>query len=42
MVHSLSDLLKIEREILNKSGEIQDQGINSMMSGFIAEQEKTI
>ena len=42
IVNSLSDLLKIEREILNKSDEINDEGTNSMMSDFIAEQEKTI
>lgn len=42
IVNSLSHLLKIEREILNKSSEINDEGTNSMMSDFIAEQEKTI
>lgn len=42
IVDSLSGLLKIEREILSKSGEINDEGTNSMMSDFIAEQEKTI
>lgn len=42
IVSSLSDLLKIEREILNKTDEINDEGTNSMMSDFIAEQEKTI
>lgn len=42
IVDSLSDLLKIERTILNKSDEINDEGTNSMMSDFIAEQEKTI
>ena len=42
IVDSLSDLLKIEREILNKTDEISDEGTNSMMSDFIAEQEKTI
>ncbi|WP_163408239.1 Dps family protein [Flavobacterium ajazii] len=42
IVNSLSDLLKIERNILNQSGEINDEGTNSMMSDFIAEQEKTI
>ena len=42
IVASLADLLKIERAILNKSGEINDEGTNSMMSDFIAEQEKTI
>lgn len=42
IVDSLSHLLTIEREILVKSDEINDQGTNSMMSDFIAEQEKTI
>ncbi|GEP52405.1 DNA starvation/stationary phase protection protein [Flavobacterium noncentrifugens] len=42
IVNSLSDLLKIEREILNKTAEINDEGTNSMMSDFISEQEKTI
>jgi len=42
IVSSLSKLLIIERIILKKSGEIDDEGTNSMMSGFIAEQEKTI
>ncbi|WP_367768733.1 Dps family protein [Flavobacterium sp. WC2421] len=42
IVDSLSHLLKIEREILNKTGEINDEGTNAMMSDFISEQEKTI
>lgn len=42
IIHSLSDLLKIERELLNKSDEINDEGTNAMMSDFISEQEKTI
>lgn len=42
VVNSLSELLKIEREILNLSDEANDEGTNSMMSDFIAEQEKTI
>src|SRR6218665_1510634 len=42
IVNSLSDLLKIKREILKKTAEINDEGTNSMMSDFIAEQEKTI
>lgn len=42
IVTSLSDLLKIERELLNKTAEINDEGTNSLMSDFIAEQEKTI
>lgn len=42
IVSSLSDLLRMEREILNKAGEINDEGTNSMMSDFIVEQEKTL
>ena len=42
VVNSLSELLKIERAILNISDEANDEGTNSMMSDFIAEQEKTI
>lgn len=42
IVNSLADLLRIEREILAKSAEINDEGTNSMMSDFISEQEKTI
>lgn len=42
IVDSLTELLKIERLILDKSGESNDEGTNSMMSDFITEQEKTI
>ena len=42
IVNSLVELLKIERVILKQSGEIDDEGTNSMMSDFISEQEKTI
>ena len=42
VIESLSELLKIERGILELSGEADDEGTNSMMSDFIAEQEKTI
>lgn len=42
VVNSLSELLKIEREILDLSDRADDEGTNSMMSDFIAEQEKTI
>lgn len=42
IVNSLTELLKIERVILSQSGEIDDEGTNSMMSDFIKEQEKTI
>ena len=42
IVDSLTNLLKIEREILTKSSEISDEGTNAMISNFVAEQEKTI
>lgn len=42
IVSSLSELLKIERDILEKSGNANDEGTNSMMSDFITEQEKTV
>ncbi|MFD1292506.1 Dps family protein [Lutibacter holmesii] len=42
VVNSLSELLKIERSILEESDDANDEGTNSMMSDFIAEQEKTI
>ncbi len=42
IVDSLSELLKIERGILETSDEANDEGTNSMMSGFITEQEKTV
>ena len=42
IVESLTELLKIERQILNTSDEANDEGTNSMMSDFITEQEKTI
>lgn len=42
IVKSLTELLKIERQILDASSEANDEGTNSMMSDFIAEQEKTV
>ena len=42
IVDSLTELLKIERQLLDKSGDANDEGTNSMMSGFITEQEKTV
>ena len=42
IVKSLSKLIEIERNILNESDEANDEGTNSMMSDFIAEQEKII
>lgn len=42
IVASLSQLLKIERTILSKSDAISDEGTLTMISDFIAQQEKTI
>lgn len=42
IVSSLCQLLQIEREILSKASEINDEGTSSMMSDFVVEQEKTI
>lgn len=42
VVDSLTELLKIEREILDASADANDEGTNSMMSDFITQQEKTV
>ncbi|RYH73914.1 DNA starvation/stationary phase protection protein [Flavobacteriaceae bacterium 144Ye] len=42
IVDSLTELLKIERNILDATDEANDEGTNSMMSDFITEQEKTV
>lgn len=42
IVDSLSTLLEIERDILDKSDKLKDEGTNAMMSDFITEQEKTV
>lgn len=42
VVESLQVLLEIERTILEKSDEANDEGTNAMMSDFISEQEKTV
>lgn len=42
VVNSLSELLLLERALLNESAEAYDEGTNAMMSDFIAEQEKTM
>lgn len=42
ILQSLTQLLKIERVILKKASEIEDEGTTSMMSDFIVEQEKAI
>ncbi|NJB82377.1 Dps family protein [Wenyingzhuangia aestuarii] len=42
VVAGYSQLLDLEREILNLSGDADDEGTNSMVSDFISEQEKTL
>jgi starvation-inducible DNA-binding protein len=42
IVEALQGLLVKERHILNLSGEIDDEGTNSLMSDYIREQEKLI
>ncbi|MGF1556982.1 Dps family protein [Paucihalobacter sp.] len=42
VVDSLTELLNIERAILHKSDELNDEGTNAMMSDLITEQEKTV
>jgi len=42
VVNSLEQLIRIERRILEKSADANDEGTNSLMSDFIAEQEKTV
>lgn len=42
IVESLTELLKLERHILDAAGDANDEGTNSMMSDFITEQEKTV
>ncbi len=42
IIKSLTSLLTIEREILEQTAEINDEGTNSMMSDLITEQEKDI
>ena len=42
ILSSITILLQIERVILSKAAEINDEGTNAMMSDFISEQEKTV
>lgn len=42
IVSSLSELLKMERTILEKSDVANDAGTNAMVNDFITEQEKTV
>lgn len=42
IVDSISELLKIERVLLDTSDEANDEGTNALVSGLITEQEKNI
>lgn len=42
VVNSLTELLLLERGILNEAADANDEGTNAMMSDFISEQEKTV
>lgn len=42
IVDSLAQLLLLERAVMEKSGDANDEGTSSMMSDFITEQEKTV
>lgn len=41
IINSLSELLLLERHILQKAGDADDEGTSAMMSDLITEQEKT-
>lgn len=42
VLDNLKILIELEREILNLSGEADDEGTNSLMSDYISAQEKTV
>ena len=42
VIDTISALLPLERELLTLSGEIGDEGTNSLISGFVSEQEKNL
>ena len=42
ILESLGILLILERDLLRKSGDVNDEGTNAMMSDFITVQEKTV
>lgn len=42
VVNGFSELLKIERELLELTGKANDEGTSALMSDYIREQEKTI
>ncbi len=42
ILESLQILIKLQREILDMSGELGDEGTNALMSDYISEQEKLV
>ncbi len=42
IIDSISELLKIERNLFDSSDEANDEGTNALVSGLITEQEKNI
>lgn len=42
IIESISELLKIERNLLDSSEKASDEGTNALISGLITEQEKNI
>ena len=42
VINSFSILIRLERDILNLSGEANDEGTNALMSDYIREQEKSL
>lgn len=42
IINSISELLTIERDLLNASDKADDEGTNALVSGLITEQEKNI
>ena len=41
ILNAQDTILKLEREILNESSELGDEGTNGMMSDLVREKEKT-
>ncbi len=42
VVNGFTELLKVERELLQMSADANDEGTNALMSDYIREQEKTV
>lgn len=42
IIDSISELLRVERDLLKTSDEANDEGTNALVSGLITEQEKNI